>query len=633
MKTVQPFGSWKSPVTPEYVAGKERALTTALQVDGDDIYFLEYRPDQAGRSALMVRELSGDVREVLPPEFDVRTRYLEYGGLAFCAAQGTCYFIHFADQQVYCKKKDGSVVALTKELNTRFADLTIDQKRGRLIGLREVLGQPQSRNTICAIDLNTGTVTDLVQGADFYTSPRLNANGDKLLWVSWNHPNMAWNGTELWSADLDANGKVGSANKIAGDSEHAVCQPCWGKNNEIYYIHEASEWLNLYCWTNGTIAPLFARSAEFALPDWVPGTRQFALTADGTLYATFLEHGRWRILIGQPGAEPRMSGEKFAQVPALQAYRKGAVAIIGRSTRPFSIETVDQNAVTTELYSSPFAALPATSLSIAEEVQFPTADGLTGYAWYYPPVNEKFIGPAGERPPLQVRCHGGPTSAAYSDFKKDIQFWTSRGYAVVDVNYGGSTGRGRAYRERLRGKWGIVDVADCVAVVKKLGGDKRIDPKRVAIRGGSAGGYTTLAALTFTQGVFSAGASYFGVSELELLAKETHKLESRYLDQLVGPYPDAMATYKERSPIDHSEKLNCPIIFFQGDEDRVVPPNQSGLMHESLKKRGIPTEYHLYKKEGHGFRRAETIQNSLLAEHSFYARFFGFRPQPEDLGT
>lgn len=633
MKTVQPFGSWKSPVTPEYVAGKERALTMALQVDLDDLYFLEYRPDQSGRSALMVRELSGKVREVLPPEFDVRTRYLEYGGLAFHISQGTCYFINFSDQQIYSCPKNGAPLALTKELKTRFADLTLDPKRRRLIGLREILGEPQSRNTICAIDLDSGAVTDLIQGADFYNSPRLNATGDKLLWLSWEHPNMAWNGTQLWSADLEASGKIGTPNKIAGDSEHGVCQPCWGPKNEIYYIHEADEWFNLYCWSDGASTPLFARAAEFALPDWVPGTRQFAVAADGSVYATFLEHGRWRIVVGRPGEEPRLSGERFAQVPALQAYRNSAVAIVGRSTRPLSVEAVDRNAVTTELYSSPATTLPTASISVAEEVQFPTDDGGTGYAWYYPPVNEKYVGPAGERPPLQVRCHGGPTSAAYSDFKKDIQFWTSRGYAVVDVNYGGSTGRGRAYRERLRGKWGLVDVADCVAVVKKLSLDGRIDPKRVAIRGGSAGGYTTLAALAFTQNIFSAGASYFGVSELELLAKETHKLESRYLDQLVGPYPEALATYKERSPIDHSEALKCPIIFFQGDEDRVVPPNQSALMHESLKKRGIATEYHLYKKEGHGFRRAETIQNSLLAEHAFYARFFGFRAQAEDFIT
>ena len=574
---------------------------------------------------------TGQVREVLPPEFNVRTRYLEYGGLSFHVHRGTVYFVHYADQQLYVCERGATPRQLTREQNTRFADPVFDAARGRLLALRELQTQPESRNSVCTIDIKSGVVADLVQGADFYNSARLDSSGNKLLWISWNHPNMAWNGSELWSADLDAAGFPKEAKKIAGDTDHAVCQARWGMAGDIYYVHEAAEWFNLHVWKNGKSQVLFERAAEFALPDWVPGTQQYAVLRNGSLCAAFIEHGRWRLLVGLPGEEPRLVGEKFAQLPAVAGYQEGVIVLAGRSTRPMALEFIDARGNTSELYSSLSTRLPAAAISIAEEIRFTTADGGTGFAWYYAPVNERFINPSGEKPPLQVRCHGGPTAAAFSDFKKEVQFWTSRGYAVVDVNYGGSTGYGRKYRERLRGNWGIVDVADCVAVVKQLTKEGRIDSARVAIRGGSAGGYTTLAALTFTHGVFAAGASYFGVSELELLAKETHKLESRYLEQLVGPYPAALATYKARAPIEHTDQLNCPIIFFQGDEDKVVPPNQSELMYEALRKAGIPTEYHLYNKEGHGFRRSETLQNSLRAEHAFYARFFGFRVQAEDM--
>ena len=485
------------------------------------------------------------------------------------------------------------------------------------------MAKPESKNSICTIDLTTGKVEDLVAGADFYKCARL--YGDQIFWISYNHPNMPWNGTELWLANIN---QLDRAKKIAGDNGHAVAQAQWSENGDIYFAAELNNFTNLYRLHNGKIENIFPRDGEFIFPDWVPGTQQYALSKN-TICATYAEQGRWKIIVGSK-EESRTVRESFASVSAIHRHKDHFVALVGHSDKPPSIVAIYANGNVEEVYSPKRTELSADFISIAEEIRFPTADGGEGYAWYYGPKNADYSGPAHEKPPLLTFAHGGPTDMSTPTFRKAIQFWTSRGYAVVDVNYGGSTGYGKEYRERLRGKWGLVDVSDCVSAVKHLAAKVLIDPKRVAIRGGSAGGYTTLAALAFTKSVFSAGASYFGVSDLQLLAKETHKLESRYLDQLVGPYPEAIDIYKARAPLEHIDQFSCPIIFFQGDGDKVVPPNQSELMHASLKRKGIPTEYHLYEKEGHGFRRAETNQHSLKAEHAFYARFFKFEVQPED---
>jgi dipeptidyl aminopeptidase/acylaminoacyl peptidase len=621
MKTSAPFGSWDSSVTVDFVAGKDRALSPSLQVDGDDLYFIESRPDEGGRQVLMRRGPSGAVEAVVPADFNVRTRYLEYGGSSFLVSEGRVFFVNFADQQVYSCRAGEAPTRLTNDPSSRFADLVADKKRGRLIALREVPAKPESRNTICAIDLADGRVTDLIAGCDFYSSPRLNASGSRILWVSWNHPNMAWNGTELWQAELSEGGSVGEPLKVAGDSSHGVCQPRWLGEEEIVFVAELGEWFNLYRFQNGKIANLYPLEAEFAYPDWTPGQKQYGI-AGRSICASFLSNGMARILLLE-GEEAQVLSSIFSSVSCVEPGRDGFYAVVTYPDRPPAIVRLSRQGECSELYSSYRLPLSPEEISEPEAIEFPV-DGGSGHAWFYAPKNPRFSGLQDEKPPLVVMCHGGPTAMSPGDFRKGVQFWTSRGYAVVDVNYGGSTGYGRSYRERLRGQWGKVDVSDCIAVVRYLAGRNQIDPKRVAIRGGSAGGYTTLAALTFTKGVISVGASYFGVSDLTLLAKETHKLESRYLDQLVGPYPEAKALYEERSPLAHVEQLSCPTIFFQGDEDRVVPPNQSQLMHESLRAKGIDSEYHLYPGEGHGFRRAETIQHSLKAEHGFYAKFFGF---------
>jgi len=623
MKKMARYGSWKSPVTPEYVSGKERSITRNLQMDGDDVYFIEMRPDERGRMVLMRLTLGGTAEEVLPPEFNVRTRYLEYSGLSFLVADKTAYFVNFADQEIYVAGPGQTPRRLTNEAGNRFADFILDKRRNRLLALREVPAQPESKNSICAIDLTTGKVEDLVTGADFYNCVRI--HGDRVLWISWNHPNMPWNGTELWTADLN---DLNNRRKVAGDSEHAVAQARFAPDGQVHFVAELDNFLRLYRHTDAKPERVFGVDGEFALPDWVPGTQQYAFTAQG-LCSAVTQHGRWKLLLKDKNGKVSEAQSDFPLVASLDAHGDTITAIVSHSDRASSIVAIQADGAVKELYSPAGTLLDPAYISKAEEIRFATEDGQQGYAWFYPPANADFT-TEGEKPPLLVFAHGGPTAFSFCAFQKSIQFWTTRGYAVVDVNYGGSTGYGRAYRERLRGKWGLVDVTDCVAAVKFLAAKNLIDPGRVAIRGGSAGGYTTLAALTFTRGIFAVGASYFGVSDPELLAKETHKLESRYLDQLIGPYPAALEIYKARSPIEHVGRLNCPIIFFQGDEDKVVPPNQSELMYELLKKKGIPAQYHLYAQEGHGFVRSETNQHSLKAEHAFYAQVFGFEVQTED---
>jgi dipeptidyl aminopeptidase/acylaminoacyl peptidase len=628
MKKSAPYGSWESPVTTQFVAGKDRSLSGGIHFDGEDLYFIEARPDEGGRQVLMRRTEAGRVEAVVPDDFNLLTRYLEYGGLASLVRNGEIFFVHFADQQIYRSRLGERPQALTAEPSSRFAHFTLDEKRNRLIALRERTAQPEPINSVCAIDLGSGKVEDLVTGADFYLSSQLNPRGDKIVWISWNHPNMAWNGTELWLADVDSDGSVKNPQKIAGDSSHGICQPQWLGNDDLLFAGELEEWFNLYVYRRGSTSTLLPMEAEFAFPDWVPGQKNYGVSGD-TICASFVREGSMGLALIQEG-KAKILPHAFASIYGVEPGKDGFYALAGFSRRPPALIHIDLKGEWKELYSSYDLKLPAEAISEAQAVRFPTEDGSVGHAWFYPPLNENFTAPDGEKPPLIVMCHGGPTAMSTGDFRKSTQFWTSRGYAVVDVNYGGSTGYGRRYRERLRGQWGKVDVSDCVAVVNQLAKEGAIDPRRVAIRGGSAGGYTTLAALAFTKGVISVGASYYGVSGLELLAKETHKLESRYLDQLVGPYPEALSLYKERSPLEHVAQLNCPIIFFQGEEDRVVPPNQSQLMHESLQKKGIYSEYHLYPGEGHGFRRAETIQHSLKAEHAFYARAFGFAVSASD---
>ncbi len=611
---VKTFGLWKSPFTPEFVTQNAKQITSQVQVDADDIYFIEQRPSENGRSVLMKFNKEQAPTEVLPKEISVRTKYLEYGGHCFCVHEGTCYFVNADDQNIY-EYKNNSLRQVTKKENTRFADLTFDSNFQSLIAVCEYQQAPESTNTVCKIDVNSGEVHDLVKGADFYNSPRLNNDG-QLVWLEWNHPNMPWNGTEAFVAPID---NLNAKKKIAGSSQNAVSQIRWGQEGQLYFVAELGEYLNMYSYIYGELQKVINRPNEFAQPDWVPGIQQFAVHNSGFLCSTFFENGYSRIILTK-GNESILLKESFTHVSSVHAYSDNFVAMVGFSDLGSAIIEINRQGQVKVLHSEEPLTISADYISQPQQFNYPTEEGSTGFAWFYPPKNKDYKGPDNTKPPLIVMAHGGPTGMSKPTFRKDIQYWTSQGFAIVDVNYGGSTGYGKTYRERLSGNWGKVDVSDCVAAVQKLVEQGLVDKGKVAIRGGSAGGYTTLAALTFTEGVFAVGASYFGVSDVELLAKETHKFESRYMDQLIGPYPESQDEYDKRSPIKCVDQLNCPILFLQGDEDKIVPPNQSELMYKSLLKKGIQTEYKLYKGEGHGFRRSETRIDALVTEYNFYKK-------------
>ncbi len=629
MKQHAPYGSWKSPITSDLIVAQTISLGYPL-VDGDTIYWLESRPQEGGRNVVVRQTAGGEPEDVTPAGFNVRTRVHEYGGGAYWVAGGTVYFANFSDQRLYRQQPGAEPEPLTPAgVDMRFADGVLDPSRNRIICVREEHrpDQREAINTIVALPLdggeNAGTV--LVEGHDFYAFPRLSPDGRQLAWLAWNHPNMPWDGTELWVAEVNEDGKLAAPRLVAGGQAESIFQPQWSPAGILTFISDRTGWWNPYQWRQEQVLPLHTREAEFGQPQWVFGISTYDFLPDDRLMTSYGEHGRQHMALLDP-----QSGELDPQelpYTSLTSLRTGQDFVVFMGGSPLSPTTISRLDLRTgelaELRRSSNIVPEAAYLSEPRSITFPTGGGQSAYAYFYPPHNEDYAAPAGELPPLLVFSHGGPTGSASSVLNLSIQFWTSRGFAVVDVNYGGSTGYGREYRQRLNGQWGIVDVEDCVRAAQYLVEQGLVDGRRLAIRGGSAGGFTTLAALTFYD-VFSAGASYFGVSDLAALAQETHKFESRYLDNLIGPYPQEEALYRARSPIHHVDKLSCPVIFFQGAEDKVVPPNQAEMMYTALRDKGVPTAYLLYEGEQHGFRRAENIKRSLDAELYFYSRIFNF---------
>ncbi len=622
-----PYGSWPSPIGAELVAGKSIRLGAPL-VDGEAIYWLEGRPAERGRSVI-VRWLPHEgARDILPPDYSARSRVHEYGGAPMTVHRGVVYFVNDADQRLY-RLEAGRVEPITPEGTPyRYANCTVDEQRQRLICVREDHTAPRPEgvvNTLVAVrlpyDPQGGEV--LAAGHDFYAEPRLSPDGRRLAWLTWDHPHMPWDGTTLWLAELDGEGRPVAPQAIAGGDEEAVTQPEWDAQGRLYFVSDRSNWWNLYRWEAGQVRPLHPMAAEFSLPYWVFGMRMYAIAGDA-LYAAYLQGGYGflaRLDLRRGDFRPIETPFTYLDSPQVMGD-----SLILRAASP----TMAQAIVRLELASGRWTILRRPEAMEIDEawiarpqaLRYASGDG-EAYAFFYSPTHPEAQAPAGERPPLIVIGHGGPTSATTPTFKPAIQFWTSRGFAVLDVNYGGSTGYGRAYRNRLRGNWGVVDVADMVNGARYLVEEGLVDGARLLIRGGSAGGFTTLAALTFHE-TFAAGASYYGIGDLEALTRETHKFESHYLDSLIGPYPERRDLYLARSPIHHIERLSRPVIFFQGDEDRVVPPNQAERMVEALKRKGVPVEYHLFHGEGHGFRKAENIRRALEAELAFYGRLFGF---------
>ena len=630
--TVAPFGSWKSPITSERIVSESIKLGQ-ISLDGDQVYWIENRPKEGGRSAIIRLNHNGSQDVLTPKPYNVRTRIHEYGGAPYIVANGIIYFSNFSNQRLYQHVPTRTPEPLTPEGSWFYADGIFDQPRNRLIYIREdhTTSGHEPVNTIVSIPLagsqehHQGII--LLSGNDFYASPRLSPKGDQFAWLTWNHPNMPWDGTELWVADIQPDGTLWHARCVAGGTDESIFQPEWSPDGVLHFISDQSGWWNLYRLDGNHAEPLCPMEAEFGLPQWVFGQRLYDFESPTHIICSYTTKGIWH-LARLNTTNSRLDVFDLPYTDFGNILVRGTQMLVTASSpsQPHSIIQIDCSTLEIKiLRQSVNFIISKKYVSIPKPIEYPAKDGTTAHAFYYPPFNEDFQGPDQERPPLMVKSHGGPTGAVSSTFNLMIQYWTSRGFAVVDVNYGGSTGYGRTYRNRLNGQWGIVDVDDCVSAAQYLIEEGEVDATRVTITGGSAGGYTTLSALTF-QDCFTAGSSYYGVSDLEALIRDTHKFESRYLERLVGPYPERKDLYDQRSPINFTDRLTCPIILFQGLEDKVVPPNQAELMFEAVKSKGIPVAYIAFEGEQHGFRRAENVKQVLENELYFYSKVFRFVP-------
>ena len=626
MPEIAPYGSWPSSITPELLVEQVVGLSD-VTVDGGRVLWSEMRPQEGGRVVLVA-----DGVDLIAAPLSARTLVHEYGGRCATAHEGTVIFSNQSDQRLWKLGPDGVAAALTPEPDVpgsvRFADPVITPDGAWVIAVRERHG-PEVDNDIVAIRTDGSSPPVVVVGGhDFFSAPRLSPDGTRLAWLCWDHPDMPWDSTELWVGKFD--GALSGASLVAGGPGESVGQPRWSPEGRLHYVSDRTGWWNIYDEDGAALAPM---AAEFSGPDWVFGQSTYAFLADGRLVATWQDGAGERIgLVSGGTVQPLDIGR--TSFDSVTADGDSIVAIAASPSVPPAVVRIDVDAGSlVEIRSSRTVPVPAADLSVPEHVEFLTEGGLRAHALFYPPVSSGYVGADGELPPLVVMSHGGPTSQASSALNLRIQFWTNRGFAVVDVDYGGSSGYGRAYRDRLQGAWGIVDLDDCVNAARWLASEGRVDGERMVIRGGSAGGYTTLCALTFRD-VFAAGASLYGVADAELLAKDTHKFEARYLDGLIGPYPEAADEYRRRSPIHYADQITCPVIVFQGLEDKVVPPEQSEVIVSALRRSGVPVAYLTFEGEQHGFRRAETIMAVARAELAFYGRVLGFEPagDPVDLG-
>jgi dipeptidyl aminopeptidase/acylaminoacyl peptidase len=623
---VASYGSWKSPITADIVAAGEVGLEQ-LRIDGDDIYWIERRAYDGGRKVIVRRSSDGRMTDITPAGFNARTRVHEYGGGDYAVPSGGIIFSNFTDQRLYVQEIGFEPKPLTSEAPLRYADGQIDRRRNLFFCVCEDHSGPGGAvNSIVCVDLNRGDPARItVSGNDFYSSPRLSPDGSGVAWLTWNHPNMPWDGTELWVGKLSEDGVLTEKEKIAGGASESIFQPEWSPDGVLHFVSDRTGWWNLYRWRETQVEPLCAMDAEFGQPQWVFGGSLYDFLSERRIVCSYTKNGSDYLATLDTATKALDTIElPFTTISQVQAADNRVVFIGASPTGTTSIVSVDLVTKDFEvLRRSREITVNSGYLSEAEAIEFPTDGGFTAHGNFYPPWNRDYAAPATEKPPLLVMSHGGPTSSSSASLKYSIQYWTSRGIAVLDVNYGGSSGHGRAYRERLNGQWGVVDVDDCVNGARYLAERGEVDGNRLAIRGGSAGGYTTLCALTFRD-AFKAGASHYGISDLEALARDTHKFESRYLDRLIGPYPERRDLYIERSPIHFTDRLNCPMILFQGLEDKVVPPNQAEKMVEAVRAKKLPVAYLTFEGEQHGFRKAENIRRVLEAELYFYSKVFGF---------
>jgi dipeptidyl aminopeptidase/acylaminoacyl peptidase len=596
-----------------------------LALDRDDAgcpYWLESRPAEQGRMTLL-RKRGESAEELLSAPFSVRTRVHEYGGGAFAVAGGVVIFCNDSDQQLYRldtrSPRPWTAQPITRSPELRFADLQIDLRRGRVVCVVE-RARPDSEpeGFIAEVGIASGEVKPLVRGADFYAFPRLDSQGRRLAFLSWNHPAMPWDACELWVAEVRTDGGLDSPARVAGGPCESVFQPAWSPSGALHFVSDRSGYSNIYRLTEaGTVECLCQKDAEFAAPLWVFGLSTFDWLDDGTMICVYQRHGFWRLARLKEGSLETVATD-LTELGMVFAAGRRAFFVGGSADQASALWAFDGEMA--EVVHRPAGLAPMRELiSNPQAIDFSTSEGATAHGLLYPPTNPDYQPLPGEKPPLIVISHGGPTGSASTALNPTIQFWTSRGFAVVDVNYRGSTGYGRAYRKLLDGNWGVYDVEDCVAGARALAAQGLVDGKRMAIRGSSAGGLTVLCALAFHD-VFAVGASYYGVCDLLGLATDTHKFESHYLDSLVGPYPERADLYRARSPVHAADRISCPVIFFQGGQDRVVPPAQAEAMAKALRERGLEAPLLLFPEEQHGFRRKETVVAALGAEVAFYRR-------------
>ena len=627
MSRVAPYGSWASPISIELLLKGQLDLEMP-RWDGDDLYWIEGRPLEGGRRVVVRRSATGEIADVTPVGFNARTRVHEYGGGQYAVSGGTVWFANYDDQRIYRQQPGSSPIPITPAVDVRHADLQVDPERGRIYAVREdhTTGAREAVNSLVALDCEgKRDAVHIAAGNDFYSSPRLSPDGKQLAWLTWNHPDMPWVSTELWVAELDDECRVRASRRVAGGSAESICQPEWGPRGEIYFTSDRTDWWNLYRARGETVEPLCRQASEFGGPQWLFGMTYYGVLDAYELVCLSTQAGNTKL------SKLQLGSGRLEPVELLYTQLSDLVVNGRRAALIAASPTLSQRVLIVDLVTGAQEVVKASTdthidpghFSIPQMVEFPTENGLTAHAIHYGPKNRDFTAPPGMKPPLVVHVHGGPTSSCKPTFDLEIQYLTSRGFAYIDVNYGGSTSYGRAYRERLKGRWGEVDVEDSVNAAMHLVRLGLADPERVAITGGSAGGFTTLLALT-KRDYFRAGASHYGVGDLVTFVKDTHKFESRYLDWLVGPYPERADLYRERSAVNYADQLSCPVILFQGLEDLVVPPSQAEQFVAACKAKGLPYAYITFEGEQHGFRKASSIRRSIEAETYFYSRIFGF---------
>lgn len=622
----RPYGTWPSAVTADLIASGSLRLGQ-VRASADAVLWLEVRASERGRGVVMRWAPGGAPEAVTPAGHSVRTRAHEYGGGDFCVAGDAVVYSNDEDQRLYRLAPGGGPEPITPTGSRHYADGVWDTSRRRVICVEEDHGgdggEPVNRLVAVSVDGGSDPVV-LAEGHDFYASPAVSPDGSHLCWLTWNHPDMPWNGTELWVAGLDGGGGLVETRRVAGGREESVFQPMWSPGGELHFVSDRTGWWNLYRERDGGVEEVLVGAFETGLPQWVFGMSTYAFCGPDSVVVAVNELGVWHLVqVDLESGESRRLRFPYSDISQVVGLGEAVVCVAGSPREAPAIIWIDPARERSRVVrrGNPIT-LDADTVSFPQHIAFPVGDQAVSHGLYYAPTHPDWVGPKDDKPPLIVKSHGGPTAAASTALDLRIQYWTSRGFAVLDVNYRGSTGFGRLYRHALDGAWGLHDVEDCVAGAQFLVEQGRADERRLIITGSSAGGYTTLAALTFTD-CFRAGASYYGVSDLEALVRDTHKFEAHYLDRLVGAYPADRETYRTRSPLHSAERITCPVIFFQGLLDKVVPPDQAEGLVEALASRGLPVAYVTFPDEGHGFRREDAIRTAIESELAFYARIFG----------